>query len=278
MASVLALSTSSIGAQPTRSTSFQLALTPSNTMTVLWRPVPIKPVASPLPVPQQSPDAAPTSSDVPVANKLITEATKADTPFINQLLSVLQEALITKLQARVSLDKATVEKGRIHLSGVLLRDVDIGLRLSNDGARRLASALHDRYGQGADAPSWTRVLPLARVGIFNDFEVSLKLDELRLRELDLAADALEVEGFLIQADAGPKEREATTPLPSDTLQAILKVLQSIVISRAEAHLNLTRLTARRLRLSLNGLALKNLRVLVALRRADAGIKSSAPTP
>jgi len=197
-----------------------------------------------------------------------SSATDANTKFVNSLLELLQDALITKLQARVTLEKVAVEKGRVRLSGVLLRDAKIGLRLKNDGAQKLADTLLSRYGGKPNAPSWLRVLHLAKYGIYNDLEFSLTLEELRLRELAIDADALQVEGFGVHADAGPNQDEGEAPVSDDALRAILRVLQKSAITRAEAHLNLDHLAARRLKLDLDGFALKNLHILVALRRAD----------
>jgi hypothetical protein len=230
--------------------SYRLALTPGDTLTVQWRP-----------------------GSARAANTASSGSASASAPvneeFVKSLMSVLENAMINRISAKVSLESVAVEKGRVRLTGVLLRDVDIGLKLKNDGARRLADLLFDRYGKQPDAPSWARVLPLARLGILNDLEIGLKLDELGVSELGVDADALQVEGFGVRADAGPNENASSRSESDDTLRAILRVLQRAAISRAEAHVNLDHLAADRLKLSLRDLSLKKLHVfLILLRTSD----------
>jgi hypothetical protein len=263
--------------QPEQQPYFRVALTPTAIMTVHERPLSERPPKQKSAIQRLVPknSALPTSiitdaSDLvqPGSSNAVSHANQSDAAFINQLLSVLQDALITNVRAQVSLKKVSVNQGKVHLGGVMLRNLDIGLRLSNKGARRLAGALYARYGQTSDAPSWARLLPLARAGFINDLEVNLQLEELSLRELDLDAQALQIEGLLVQAAAGAGVREGITMPNNDVLQAIAKLLQSIAVSRVEANISLAHVSAKHLRISLGGGALKNLRILVRATTND----------
>ncbi len=250
--------THNVCAQQTAATApYVINLTPQDSMLVEWRPT--QKVSAPKEL------SAPSES-----NKLA----EANAQFVKSLLEVLQDALITNLQARVTLESFALEKGRVRLGGVLLRDAKIGLRLKNDGVQRLSDALLHRYGNNPKKPAWLGVLQLAKFGIYNDLEIRLSLGELSLRQLAIDAEALKVAGLALNADVGPNSSDSETPASRDEFRAILRVLQQAAISRAEANLNLEHLAAHRLKLSLEGAALKDLHVLVALRRADA----SPPSP
>lgn len=238
--------------------SYQIRLSSRDRMDVQWRPPASQGLASLSSMPQATQDA--------------------DTRFKNSLLEVLQNALITKLQARVTLESVTVEKGRVRLSGVLLRDAKIGLRIQNENAQRLVDTLLQRYDQKEDTPPWLRVLQLAKFGIYNDLEIGLSLEELSLRHLAVDADALKVVGLAVRADGGSNQNPVEATEETDQFRAILRVLQQAAISRAEAHLNLDHLEAKRLKLALEGGALKNLHILVALRRADSAAATLAAKP
>src|SRR5690349_17156495 len=62
-----------------------------------------------------------------VAPKPTASDSAGQSELINQFLAVFSEAVITRLDARVSLQSLTVEKGRVRLDGLSLKNLDIGL-------------------------------------------------------------------------------------------------------------------------------------------------------
>jgi hypothetical protein len=267
-------------------TEFRFPITASDIVTVQWRPVSHPPQQLPSPQhPTQLVESQPVLTGQKELPAPATSATQnpapqpqpatqheVDSEFLNKLLSALQDVLLTRLEGRVSLEKVTLDQGKIRLEGVLLRDAKIGLRLKNDAARRFAHTLLERYGSAAGAPPWTKTLRVASLGIYNDLEIELTLHELGVRRLTVDADALYVEGLGLEAYSGSGE-ESTLPqdkaaASGDVLQSLFQVLRRAAISRAEAHLRLDNLAAKRLQLDLEGTNLEGLSIAVALRRSD----------
>ncbi|MDQ3814030.1 MAG: hypothetical protein M3347_08770 [Armatimonadota bacterium] len=193
--------------------------------------------------------------------------TEIDAELINQLLSLLNDAVITKLDARVSLESLDVKAGRVRIEGLRLQNFQIGLLLKAKGARRLAETLQNRFGGSPNAPDWLQWLDILKLGLFNHIEVSVRLKELRVRQLALDADDLQVEGLLLQVGATPPDPVTGKPR-SDTLQTLLQILRHTALTRIKAHAGLDKLAAKRIHLDLNGAALEGFSVKIALLRQD----------
>jgi len=191
---------------------------------------------------------------------------EVDAEFLNQLLALVSEAVITKLDARVSLESLDVKNGRVRLEGLRLQNLQVGLLLKASGARRMADALQKRHGGRTDQ-DWTQWLEILKLGLFNHIEVSVRLKELRVRRLALDADNLQVEGLLLQVGATPPD-PVTGRARSDTLQTLMQILRTTALSRVKAHAGLDKLAAKRVHLLLEGTALEGLSVNLALLRKE----------
>ena len=183
---------------------------------------------------------------------------------IHGLLDILNDAVITRLDAKVSLERASVQGATVRLEKLALRNLDIGVLLSARGAKRLAELV--RKQGGTEANALTPLLEIARLGLFNRIEVSVRLRELSLRRLDVVADDLDVRGLLLQVGATPPDAHGN--LRSDTLSQVLEILRHTALNKVRAHAGLDKLAAKRVRVQLDGLALQGLAVALILSRDE----------
>jgi hypothetical protein len=194
-----------------------------------------------------------------------------DDRFINEIIKLLNDAVITDLDAKVSLESTEIEHGRVRLRGVLLQNLRVGLRLNARGTRRLIDLIGQRYGNGhqisAQQNQFSQMLEILKLGIFNRLEVGIRLKELRIRDLSVNADALDVKGLRLLANARTPHNPA--PQRADTFSQLMNLLQRTTISRVEAHAGLEKLAARRLKLQLQGIALEEFGIDLKLLRQDA---------
>lgn len=210
-----------------------------------------------------------------------------DPVFVNQLLSIFKEAAITKIDAQVSLESLKVNKGRIRLRGLHIRNFEVGLRLNAGTARHLAETLQNHYApnrprtvpgpnlglnqasnQAAPAPSqWTQILEILKLGLYNRLEFSIRLRELYIKELTLDTQALDIEGALLKVGATPNDPVTGKPR-SDTLSMLIDILQHTALTHIKAHAGLDKLAAQRAHLVLTGTDLEGLAINVALIRED----------
>jgi len=202
-------------------------------------------------------------------------SSQPDSELINQVLALLGEAVITRLDAKVSLESVEVDKGRIRLSGLLLKNLDVGLRLNARATQRLAQTLQQRYAQNPSSSrqQLTQFLEILKLGVFNQLEINVHLSELGVRQINVDADDLQVEGLLLQVGATPPDPITGKPR-SDTLQTLMDILRRTALNRIKAEAGLEKLNARRARIELNGLALQGFSLRVVLARAE----KSQPQP
>jgi hypothetical protein len=190
-----------------------------------------------------------------------------DPELVNQLLALLGDAVITRLDARVSLESVALQQGRVLLSGVSLKNLNVGLRLNARGTQRLASMLQQRYsgGPSASKQQWTQLLEIMKLGLFNQLEISVHLDELAVRQLEVDAADAEVEGLLVRAGTTPVgERRNTTR--QGNLQTLMEILRRSALNDIQADAGIQKLHAGRATLELNGLALRGFSVGFLLAR------------
>gem|GEM_PF-5417549 len=213
---------------------------------------------------------------------------EVDPNFVNQILSILNDAVITRLDAQVSLESAKVQNGRVRLEGLRLRNFNLGLRLNAGAAKRLAEAFQNHYAaqdasRGASAAASANSLPIApakpsqnqltqvleilKLGLFNRLEFSIHLSELNIKRLALDTDALDVEGLLLKVGATPNDPVTGKPR-NDTLAILIDILRQTALTHIKAHAGLDKLSARRVNLDLEGTSLEGLSITVALLRVD----------
>lgn len=173
----------------------------------------------------------------------------AEPELINQILSLFGEAVITRLDARVSLESFEVEEGRVRLTGVLLKNLNVGLRLNAKGTQRLAQTLQQRYAQKPATSQLGQLLEIIKLGIFNQLEINVHLDELRVRRLAIDAEDLELQGLLLQVGATPPDPVTGKPR-SDTLQTLLDILRRTSLNQIKAEAGIEKLRASRAHLEL----------------------------
>lgn len=207
-----------------------------------------------------------TAPAIPIAPP-VTSGGEAE--FFNQLLAIVSEAAITHIDARVSLESLAVDKGRIHLTGLLLQNLDVGLRLNTRGARRVAEMMQNRLGATPQARQWAPILEILKLGVFDRIEVGVRLRELRVRRLSVRADRLDVQGLLLQVGVTPND-PATGKPRGDTLQTLIAILRRTALSRVKATAALEKLAARRINLATEGVALSGLSIGVLLARRNEG--------
>jgi hypothetical protein len=196
-------------------------------------------------------------------------ASRDDGALLRGILDVLSDAVITRLDARVSLERAEVKGARVRLENLTLRDLNIGVLLSARGAKKLAD-----MARGEQANALAPLLELARLGLFNRIEVSIRLRELKLRRLALDADDLDVRGLMLQVGATPPDADGR--VRSDTLGQILEVLRHTALNQVKAHAALEKLAARRIRLTVQGVALQGFGVTLALTREESNTSETTP--
>ncbi len=188
---------------------------------------------------------------------------------VDDLLRVLNDAALTHLEAKVSVEKVEVRGGRVRLRGVHLRDVRLGLSLRARGTRALLESLAARSPRSEELAA---ILGVVQLGIYNSLDIGLRLKSLGLRELSLDADALKVDGLAAWANARLGRSEETIRLDGSAgapaLTSLAHLLSKASVSRAETGLSLPALNARALKLSLNGLSLEELWVGFDLRRSN----------
>ncbi|MDF2441016.1 MAG: hypothetical protein JWN98_2000 [Abditibacteriota bacterium] len=201
-------------------------------------------------------------------------ATSVDDRLLNGILELLRDAVITDVDAKISLEKTEVSSGRVRLSGLLIENFRIGLKLNARGTKKLVEMLATHNAQKAQPAAqgrpnqFAQILEILKLGIFNRLDISLKLKTLRVRELAVDADKLHVGGLLITAGARGHESASATTLTPGALRSLIEVLRRTSLSRVEAHAGLDKLSAQSLRVSLSGTALEGLAVGVSLRRED----------
>jgi hypothetical protein len=186
-----------------------------------------------------------------------------DSRVVQQVLDILKDAVITRVDGQVSLEKLVAKKARVRLNNLVLRNLDVGLRLNARGAQRLATLVDEQSSNDSLKP----ILEIARLGLFNKIELSVRLRELRVRYLGVDADDLNLEGLLLQVGATPNDPVTGRPR-SDTLAQVLHILRNTALNRIQAHAGLDELTARRIRLDIQGVSLESFGVTVALIRED----------
>ena len=215
--------------------------------------------------------SAPATSVPPGAALNHQQSGDADSALINQLLTLLDGAIITKLDARVSLESFKVESGRVHLEGVLIKNFELGLRLNTAGTQRLIKVLQDRYGRNASGAQdqWSHALQILKLGIFDKIEIAIRLRELKVRRLALDSEGLQLEGLLLQIGATPNDPVTGKP-KSDTIGTLIDFLRRTALNRIKVHAGLEHLAARQLRLDLEGVELQGFSVGVALLRQGNG--------
>ena len=203
------------------------------------------------------------------------DSVSVDDRLLNGILELLRDAVITDVGAEISLEKTEVSTGRVRLSGVVIENFRIGLRLNARGTKRLVEMLAARNTPNgktisqAQPNQFAQILEILKLGIFNRLDISLRLKSLRVRELAIDADKLHVGGLLVTANAQGHKDSTTTKLPAGTLRNLIEVLRRTSLSRVEAHAGLDKLSAQHLRLVLSGTALEGLSVGLSLRREDA---------
>lgn len=185
-----------------------------------------------------------------------------DPATLDALLKIFQEATITQLDAKISLESLSVQNGRVKLRGLRLHDLKLGVRLSSQGATQLAEWM--RGQMGANSPL-EAVLQIVRLGLFNRIEIGFSLGDLEVRALDLDSDQLRIEDALVAAGV---ESSPTPFKPSDTtLAKFLSVVQSAAFNRASLQAGLGHLAAKRVKIRIEGLGLDNLHVGLGLNRS-----------
>jgi hypothetical protein len=192
----------------------------------------------------------------------------ASQQLVDSIVSLLNDAVITQLDAKVSLEGVDVQSGRVRLRGVLLRDLKIGFRLNARGTRKLIEALAAR--PSPRERELAGLLGIVKLGLFNKLEVALRLDALCVRELSLDAKALKVEELHVwaQAQAGSKSIIERGAPSADLLLKVAALLSRTSINSISTGLSLRDLDAQRLRVQLSGVALDRLFVGLTLGRAD----------
>lgn len=196
-----------------------------------------------------------------------------DAQFVNGLLALLDHVTIKHIVAKVSLDSFRVQNGRIRLSGVVLRNLNVGLRLNADSARRFADLMQRRQaasgvGSSSQKSQFSQMLAILKLGLYNRIEVGLQLRELRLNELALDLDRLSTKDLLLQVGATPNDPKTGKPR-SDTVAAIIEILRQTALQRVKVHAGLDELSARRIKLHLQGAQISGLALNFMLARDDA---------
>lgn len=184
-------------------------------------------------------------------------------PTLDAVLQVLRHATFTRLDARISLESAEVQGGKVRLRGVKIENLRLGVQLRADGARALAEHFGRSVGPGSPLKP---LFEIVRLGLFTDIEVGLFLRELSLEALDLDAEELEIEGALVAAGV------QTTPHASRpdaaTLDKFLEAVRLLAFNRARLEAGLEHLKARRIDARLQGLGLDELKIGLSLGRAE----------
>ncbi len=197
----------------------------------------------------------------PVRAQSTATAGTVSPEMVKQVLAILEEAVITRLDAKVSLDGLDVSSGHVRLKGVSLKNVDIGVRLSARGARKLADLGAQNGWDGEISP----ILEILRLGLFKKVEVGLQLRELRITDLELNADKLLIEEVFAQVGARPPDPKTGKP-PVETLESITNVLRRTALSRIKVQAGLEHLAARRVKLRIQGTSLEGLHIGLSLQR------------
>jgi hypothetical protein len=209
----------------------------------------------------------------PASSPTASTTAEPEAELINQVLSLLGEAVVTRLDARVSLESLEVEQGHVRLTGVSLKNLNVCLRLNARGAQRLAQTLQQRAGKtSADAKRpLMQLFEILKLGLFNRLEINIHLDELNVRRIAINTEDLQIEGLLLQVGATPPDPVTGKPR-SDTLQTLMEILRRTSLNRIKAEAGLDKLSAGRAHLDLDGIALTGFSVAVVLARQD----NSAP--
>ena len=203
---------------------------------------------------------------------------------MDDILELVRDAVITDVNAKISLEKVETSAARIRLKGLLIKNFRLGLRLNARGTKKLVNLLAKRNtesmkltannqisnNQNAEkANTFAQILEILKIGIFNKLDISLNMKSLRIRELSVDADQLQIAGLLVAAGAKGNNANFNSTLSSGTLRNFMEVLRRISLSRVEAHAGLDHLSARKLRLALSGTALEGFSVGFALGREDS---------
>ncbi|HEX8832615.1 MAG TPA: hypothetical protein VF719_00365 [Abditibacteriaceae bacterium] len=196
-------------------------------------------------------------------------ANRSQNEVLQQILGLLNEAVITDLDAKISLESAKVQHGRVRLQGVSLHDLRIGIKLSARGAKKLANLVEAQLpASGSTTENDIRpLLQILKLGLYDDIELMVRLRELRVRRVAVDADALALNGLLLQVGAKPINPVTGKP-QSDTWSQLLHLLRNTALQRIKAHAGLDELLAKRLKAQVEGVALEGFSVGLVLRRND----------
>ena len=187
-------------------------------------------------------------------------ARPGDEQLVNEILALLNDAVITRFEARLSLESFNLGKGHVDLRGVRLQNFNLGLRLKPRAAKRLVS-LGERYLSNEKTASYFDILRLA---VFNDIEFGIHLTELRIAAVKINADDLQVKGLVLHAGATPPQEIAA----QGSRDALTSILRRAILHQVQVHAGLEKLSARRLQVQVQQVALHGLRVGLAMRKND----------
>ena len=183
---------------------------------------------------------------------------------LDAVLQVLRHATFTNIDAKITLESAAVQGGKVCLRGVKIENLRLGVHLRADGARALA----DHFGRGVSADSPLKPLfEIVKLGLFTDIEVGLRLRELSLQTLDIDAQELKIEGAL--AAAGVQTTPHDSKPNAATLEKFLEAVRLLAFNRAKIEAGIQLLQAKQIAVKLAGLRLDELKVGISLARAGS---------
>jgi hypothetical protein len=193
----------------------------------------------------------------------------ADDQLINQILALLDGAAITRLDAKLSLESFKLSDGRVELRGVRLENFNLGLRLKPKAAQKLFDIAKQRLSpeQKQEQQQVFSMFDLLKLGLFQDVEIGIHLDEFKIGLLIANAKELDVEGLVLRASTGTNSAPIGTTKGS-ARDDLLQILRRAILQQIEVHAALNKLSARRINAQVREIGLAGLRIGVALRRTS----------